>query len=34
MNDEKFSALLGIAIVPQVIDIIVREEKLSAIEAV
>lgn len=34
MNGEKFSALLGIAIVPQVVDIIVREEKLSDIEAV
>lgn len=34
MNDEKFSTLLGIAIVPQVVDIIVREEKISDIGAV
>ncbi len=34
MNEEKFSALLSLAIVPQVVDIIVREEHLSDIEAI
>lgn len=34
MNEEKFSALLSLAIVPQVVDIIVREEHLSDVEAI
>ncbi len=34
MNEEKFSALLGVSIVPQVVDIIVREKKLSDIAAI
>ena len=34
MNEEKFSALLGVSIVPQVVDIIVREKKLSDITAI
>ncbi len=34
MNEEKFSALLSLAIVPQVVDIIVREVHLSDIEAI
>ena len=34
MTEDKFSALLGVAIVPQVVDIIAREERLSDIAAV
>ena len=34
MNEEKFSALLSLAIVPQVVDIIVREEHMSDVEAI
>ena len=34
MNEEKYSALLSMAIVPQVVDIIVREEHMSDVEAI
>lgn len=34
MEEEKHSALLSVAIVPQVVDIIAREEKLSDISAI
>lgn len=34
MSEEKFSALLGVAIVPQVVAIIAREEKLSDVAAI
>lgn len=34
MGEEKFSALLGVAIVPQVVAIIAREEKLSDVAAI
>ena len=34
MNEEKYSALLSKAIVPQVVDIIVREEHMSDVEAI
>ena len=34
MNEEKYSALLSMAIVPQVVDIIVREEHMCDVEAI
>jgi len=34
MSEEKFSALLGVAIIPQVVAIIAREENLSDVAAV
>lgn len=34
LTEEKFSALLGIAIVPQVIDIITQEEHLSDVVSI
>ena len=34
MNEEKYSALLSMAIVPQVVDIIVREEHMSDVEVI
>ena len=34
MNEEKYSALLSMAIVPQVVDIIVREEHMSDVGAI
>lgn len=34
MNEEKYSALLSMAILPQVVDIIVREEHMSDVEAI
>ena len=34
MNEEKYSALLSMAIVPLVVDIIVREEHMSDVEAI
>lgn len=33
MNDEQFSTMLGVAIVPQVVNMIVEKQNVDAIEA-